>query len=114
MIIFIIAAMIGAVARYLVDLYLPKHGILLINILGSCAAGSLLVFTVVFQFDEHIAKALVGGFAGSLTTYSTVAVVAAQHHHNGTGSAWKTWSVQVGASVAACLSGIGIALLLIA
>lgn len=113
MIIFILAAMLGAVTRYLIDFYLPQHGILLVNILGSFAAGCLLVCAMVLQFHESVLQVLVGGLAGSLTTYSTVAVTAAQQHLRGTGGAWKTWILQVGLSIAACLCGVVIALLLV-
>lgn len=114
MIIFILAALLGSVARYLVDFYLPRHGILFVNMLGSFIAGSVLSLAVVFQLNDTVVQAIIGGFAGSLTTFSAVAIAAAEQHMQGTGSAWKTWILQVGLSIAACLFGIFITLLLVA
>lgn len=113
MIIVTLAAMLGSVARYLADFYLPRHGILLVNMLGSFIAGSVLSLSVVFQLNDAVVQAIIGGFAGSLTTFSTVAVSAAQQSHNGIGSAWKTWLLQVGLSIAACLFGIVVSLLFV-
>lgn len=113
MMLFILAAVVGSVARYLVDVYLPRHGILLVNILGSCIAGSVLSLAVEFQLDSTLVQVIIGGFAGSLTTFSTVAVSAAQQHLQRTGSVWKTWMFQVGLSIAACLVGSFSTLLLV-
>ena len=113
MIVFILAAMLGSVSRYLIDFYLPRHGILLVNILGSFIAGCLLSLTIVFQLNDAVVQAISGGFAGSLTTFSTVAVSAAQQHMQGAGGAWKLWILQVGLSIAACLFGVVMSLWLI-
>lgn len=112
MIMFLVAAALGAAARYVADFYLPRHGILLVNIIGSCIAGIIVGLVLVTNIPDAIVHIVVGGFAGSLTTYSTVAVAAAEHRLDRTGSATKTWTVQVGLSVAACLLGILSALVL--
>jgi len=113
MMLFILAAILGSVSRYLADFYLPRHGILLINILGSFVAGSVLTLATIFQFNEILVQAILGGFAGALTTYSTVAVIAAQQHLDGTGSAWKTWILHAGLSITACLCGLVLPVLVI-
>src|SRR5699024_12798545 len=73
----------------------------------------LLSLTLVFQLNAAVIQAISGGFAGSLTTFSTVAVSAAQQHMQGTGGAWKLWILQVGLSIAACLFGVVMSLWLI-
>lgn len=114
MIIFLVAGALGAVIRYLADFYLPRHGILLVNIIGSCIAGAVLSMTTIFSFDDILVQIVFGGFAGSLTTYSTVAVTAAHEYmHNSTGRGVKTWGAHVGLSIAACLTGAIVALLLL-
>lgn len=111
MIIFILAAMLGAVGRYLANFYLPRHGILLVNMLGSGIAGMVIGLTAFFDIHPIIVQAVTGGFAGSLTTFSTVAVTAAEQHIHRTGSPLKTWGLQVGLSTAACLVGMSLTVL---
>lgn len=103
---FCIAAGLGAVLRYLADLYLPRYGILLVNILGSFIAGATLGLASAYSFPTAFTQLILGSFAGSLTTYATVAVTTAQQRSQGTGGATKTWTVQVGLSIAACLIGL--------
>lgn len=106
MIIFVIAAMLGSVGRYFADFYLPRHGILVVNVIGSGLAGVLLSLTLLFQLDDSIVQAITGGFAGSLTTFSTVAVAAAEEHLNAAGGAVRLWVLQCGLSITACLTGM--------
>ena len=106
MIIFVLAAALGAIIRYLANLYLPRRGILLANITGSFIAGSVLTLATTFAINNVVFEAVFGGFAGSLTTYSTVAVTAAEQHINSTGNATKIWISQVGLSITACPAGI--------
>ena len=113
MIIFVLAAALGAILRYLANLYLPRRGILLANIAGSFIAGSVLTLATTFAVDSVLIEAVFGGFTGSLTTYSTVAVTAAEQRINRTGSATKIWGSQVGLSMAACLAGIIIMLVIL-
>lgn len=113
MIVFLLAAAVGAVARYLANFYLPRHGILLVNMLGSCIAGATVALATMSHINEIVVQILVGGFAGSLTTYSTVAVTTAEQHINGTGSGFKTWAMQFGLSIAACITGAVIPIVLL-
>lgn len=111
---FVIAAALGAIIRYLANLYLPRRGILLVNMAGSLIAGSILTLATSFTINSVIIEAVFGGFAGSLTTYSTVAVTAAEEHINRTGSATKIWLSQVSLSIAACLAGSIVTLIMMA
>ena len=112
MTVFLLAAALAAVIRYLADYYLPRHGILLVNVVGSFIAGLILTLAAFIQIPETVVQAVFGGFAGSLTTYSTVAILTAEHRKNRTGSVTKTWIIHVGLSVAACLAGAGFVLLM--
>lgn len=103
---FVLAAAVGAILRYMADLYIPRHGILIVNILGSLVAGIVTGLAFLDRMDPHIAVILIGGFAGSLTTYSTVALTAALQHINGTGSPIITWGLHLGSSIAAALLGL--------
>lgn len=111
MIIFVFAAMLGAIGRYLANFYLPRHGILVVNMLGSCIAGIILGLILFLDLNPIIVQAVTGGFAGALTTFSTVAVTAAEQQINGRGSALKTWCLQVGLSTAAGLTGLFVTML---
>lgn len=106
MTLFVVAAALGAVARYMTDFYLPRYGILLVNTIGSYIAGLIFGLTLLTNVPDPIVHVVVGGLAGSLTTYSTVAVAAAEHRLERTGSATMTWLLHVGLSVAACLMGV--------
>lgn len=103
---FVLAAAVGSVLRYLADFYLPRRGILLVNIVGSCVAGIVFGLTWSQLLDERLVLVLLGGFTGSLTTYSTVAVTTAQQAHNRPRQAVKTWLQHVGLSVLGCAFGI--------
>lgn len=106
MILFVVAAALGAVVRYVTDFYLPRYGILLVNSIGSYIAGIIFGLALLKDVPEPIVHVVVGGLAGSLTTYSTVAVAAAEHHLDRTASATITWLLHIGLSVAACLMGL--------
>ena len=103
---FCLAAGLGAVLRYLADYYLPRYGILWANIIGSCIAGVVFGLATSSGFDHIATQIVLGGFAGSLTTYATVAMTAAEQQIQRAGSATKTWTLQVGLSLAACLCGM--------
>src|SRR5699024_2432064 len=106
MILFVLATALGAIIRYLANLYLPRRGILLANRAGSFIAGSGVTLSTLFAISNVVFEVVFGGFAGSLTTYSTVAVTAAEQHINSTGNAPKIWISQVGLSITASLAGI--------
>lgn len=106
MTVFLLAAALAAVLRYLADLYLPRYGILLVNIIGSFIAGIILTLGAIVQIHETVVQVIFGGFAGSLTTYSTVAIVAAEQYGNRTGRATRTWFAHVGLSIVACVCGV--------
>ena len=69
----------GAVARYLVNIsplqnYLKPFPLptFLINVTGSFLIGFLLIlFTEKFQTDENLRLAIIVGFLGAFTTFST-------------------------------------------
>lgn len=106
MTVFLLAAALAAVLRYLADLYLPRYGILLVNIIGSFIAGGILTLGAIVQIHETVVQVIFGGFAGSLTTYSTVAILVAEQCGNRTGSATRTWFTHVGLSIVACVCGV--------
>src|SRR5699024_1277226 len=62
MIIFVFAAMLGAIGRYLAHFYLPRHGILVVNMLGSCIAGIILRLTLFLRLNPIIVQPVTGGF----------------------------------------------------
>lgn len=105
MMLFCLAAGVGAVLRYVADFYLPRYGILLVNIIGSFVAGLAFGLGTNLGFDLALTHIVLGGFTGSLTTYATVALTTAQQRIEHTGSATKTWTLHVGLSLAACLCG---------
>src|SRR5699024_501726 len=114
MIIFVLAAALCAIIRYLATLYLPRRGILLANIADLFIAGSAFTLASAFAINNFVFEAVFGDFAGSLTTYSTVAVTAAEQHINSTGNATKIWISQVGLSITACLAGITVTRIMLA
>lgn len=102
---FCLAAGVGTVLRYLADFYLPRSGILLVNVAGSFVAGLTFGLGTIFGFDQALTHIVLGGFTGALTTYATVALTTVQQRIQCTGSATKTWTLHVGLSLAACLFG---------
>lgn len=69
----VLAGALGAVIRYGVTLlFAPPWAVLLVNVVGSAVAGAVL--GLAGDLDPGIRLALVTGFAGGLTTYSTFAV----------------------------------------
>ncbi|GAA4112661.1 hypothetical protein GCM10022249_13230 [Enteractinococcus coprophilus] len=102
---FVLASAAGAVLRYLADLYLPRRGILLVNVIGSAIAGVVTGLGWEQVIDERVALILLGGFAGSLTTYSTVALTTAQQSVERPGKAIMTWLQHVGLSILVCYLG---------
>lgn len=106
-VVFILAAAAGAVVRYLADFYLPKRGVLLVNIVGSCLAGLITGLVLTARVDDMVAGIFVAVFAGSLTTYSTVALTTALHTAGQKrDKALVIWFQHVGLSTAACVLGL--------
>ena len=103
---FCLSAGLGAVLRYIADVYLPHRGILVVNILGSFLAGAALGLLHCADVDPAVAHIVLGGFAGSLTTYATVALATAEQRIQRTGSAARTWLLQVGLSILGCCLGL--------
>lgn len=110
MMLFMLAAGIGAVLRYLADLYMPSYGVLVVNILGALFSGVVLGLALQQYLTDTFVTVLLGGFAGSLTTFSTVAVQTAQQQRAGAGGVLRTWSLHVGLSVAGALCGLALSL----
>ena len=106
MILFCLAAGLGAVLRYLADFYLPRYGILLVNIIGAFVAGLAFGLGTISGFNQALTHIVLGGLTGALTTYATIALKTAQQRLQRTGSATKTWTLHVGLSLAACLCGV--------
>ena len=106
MIWFCLAAGLGAVLRYIADLYLPRRGILVVNIVGSLLAGAALGILHFVDAAPAMAHIVLGGFAGSLTTYATVALAAADQRIQRIGSAGRTLAApsdyQVSPAVSVC------------
>lgn len=99
---FVLAAALGAVLRFLADALLPHRGILLVNVVGSFVAGLTLGLYEVLTLSAQLVQIVLGGFAGSLTTYATVALVTAEQRMQRTGSPIRTWVEHVGLSAIAC------------
>ena len=107
---FILSAAAGAVLRYLADCYLAHRGILLVNVIGSCLAGVIIGLISTQVIAEHLALILLGGFTGSLTTYSTVALYTAQHAQESLSKALVTWLHHLGISTLGCILGLVVTL----
>ncbi|GAA4474170.1 hypothetical protein GCM10023190_07620 [Enteractinococcus fodinae] len=103
---FCLAAGLGAVLRYVADIYLPRSGILVVNIAGSFLAGAVLGFDYFVNVDPTVVLIVLGGFAGSVTTYATVALAAAEQRIQSTRKVARTWLLQVGLSSLACCFGL--------
>ena len=103
---FCLSAGLGAVLRYIADVYLPRRGILVVNILGSFLAGAALGVLHFVDVNPAVAHIVLGGFAGSLTTYATVALAAADQQIQRTGSTARTWLLHVGLSSIVCGFGL--------
>jgi CrcB protein len=69
----------GSLVRYLLSESVTKHpsAILLSNVLGVLVAG---VIAYRMKTSEIVRLALIPGFAGGLTTFSSVAVIHAEHN----------------------------------
>ncbi len=103
---FCLAAGLGAVLRYIADAYLPRRGILVVNIIGSFLAGAAFGFIHFADVAPALTQLVLGGFAGSLTTYATVALAAADQQIQRTGSTARTWLLHVGLSSIVCGFGL--------
>ncbi|WP_294179896.1 CrcB family protein [uncultured Schumannella sp.] len=74
------AGALGALARYGVTVLLshPRAripwAVLTVNVVGSALGGVLLALAVTGQIDPELRFVLFGGFAGGLTTFSTLSV----------------------------------------
>jgi CrcB protein len=78
----VIAGSIGAVLRYLATrLVAADHfptPVLLVNAIGSLAAGVLLALSETAMIDPELSLVLLTGFCGGLTTFSTLSVESIQ------------------------------------
>lgn len=71
----VIAGSLGAVMRLIILDQLRDHasrfvGVLVVNVLGSALAGGIVALS-----ESTLTAVVVGGLAGGLTTFSTVAVL---------------------------------------
>lgn len=102
-----LASAAGAITRYIADVLLPQRGILLVNIFGSLLAGLLSAVVLINAWAPvEVLFIWVVGFAGSLTTFSTVALQTAQDlSAHGWRQATATWGMHLSFSMAATVSG---------
>lgn len=76
----LLAGALGALARYLLQRWLPENGlslpraVLIVNVWGSVFAGAAIGFAEAGFLDETAAIIIVTGFCGGLTTMSTLSV----------------------------------------
>lgn len=103
---FILASAVGAVLRYLADFYLPAWGILLANVVGSGIGGFVFGLAWKGLVDPVLVLILLSGFAGSLTTYSTVALTTARQWTDSTRAVARTWLQHTSWSIVACMLGL--------
>lgn len=113
MIWFCLAAGMGAVLRYLADFYLPRRGIIFVNTVGSFLAGVAFGVFQGLEVSPAVQQLVLGGFLGSLTTYATVALYAAEQRVEHSRSGARPWVIQVGLSLAACSCGLLAAVMLL-
>ena len=98
---------LGAVARYLLDTYLPG-GLLIANTAGSLLLGVMLGVAAAGGAGWHplVLGLCAAGFFGALTTFATLALRAAQLWVAGERiSAAGLWLVHVGAGLPAAALG---------
>ncbi len=105
----VLAGAAGAVVRLACDHWLPRRGILLANVAGSLVAG----LVIGLQPSGDAVTAWVTGFAGALTTFSTVSVATADDVLGGRwGAAVGTWALHLGLGALAVVLGLGAGLVL--
>lgn len=111
MIMLVIAAAgaVGAVLRLLADHYLER-GVLVANILGSLVAG--LTAGLLSGSGVVVPREIwLTGFAGALTTFSTVSVSAAQDALNGRfAAAVGSWAAHLASGLLAVAIGLAVGL----
>lgn len=103
--VFSFCAALGAIIRHVLDSFLGMRGILIANVLGSIIAGAITAAGIVTNlFTEEAQFALLAGFAGALTTFSTVSVRSANWvSQRQFLKATAVWIVHLGTSIAAAL-----------
>lgn len=85
-----IGAVFGALARFAITHFSSEvshhhgfpYGTLIVNVVGSFLAGFILAFTERNQHDDVIRIALVTGFCGAFTTFSTFAFESVEYMRN--------------------------------
>jgi fluoride exporter len=98
-----LAGAVGAVLRLACDHWLPRRGILLANVAGSLVAG----LVIGLQPAGDAVTVWVTGFAGALTTFSTVSASAADDVLGGRwGAAVGTWALHLGLGALAVVLGL--------
>ena len=101
-----LAGAAGAVLRLVADHYLPRVGILLVNVVGSFVAG---VATGLLTDEAQFLW--LTGVAGALTTFSTVSVATARLVLDGhLRSAAGSWALHLGLGLLAVAVGLGVGL----
>ena len=86
-----VGAIFGALARFAITHFSSElahhhgfpYGTLIVNVLGSFLAGFVLVYTHRNPHDDLIRLALVTGFCGAFTTFSTFAYETVDYFYQG-------------------------------
>lgn len=105
---------IGSVARYLFGGFVQRlthagfpNGTLAVNIIGSIGIGLLTKLFLHSQTESYARAALVVGFCGGFTTFSTFSLEAVGLI---TGGEWGKAGAYVAISVVACIGGTALGL----
>jgi fluoride exporter len=105
---------IGSVARYLFGAFVSRQahagfpfGTLAVNIVGSIAIGMLTRFFLHSQTEPYARAALVVGFCGGFTTFSTFSLETMGLINGGE---WAKAAMYMGLSLVACVGGTAIGL----
>lgn len=116
-----LAGAMGAVCRHLLDVALrrsvgpgPSAGVLLANVIGSLVVGFLVGTAFEHGLDRDLRLAVVVGFCGAFTTFSTlmaeiVNMLEGEGSHDGVGPALAWAVVSVGGGVGAAAVGWSVA-----
>jgi CrcB protein len=105
---------VGSVCRYLFGAFVnrlvhagPQYGTLAVNIIGSIAIGMLTRFFLHSQTEYYARAALIVGFCGGFTTFSTFSLETVGLI---SGGEWAKAATYVTLSFVACLGGTAIGL----